>query len=32
MKNKIRVGIDEKIFDIVNYTLLTIFAIMFCIL
>ena len=29
MKNKIRVGIDEKIFDIVNYTLLTIFAIMF---
>ena len=29
MENKIKVGMDEKIFDVVNYTLLTIFAIMF---
>ena len=29
MKNKIKIGMDEKIFNVVNYTLLTIFAIMF---
>ena len=29
MKNKIKVGMDEKIFYIANYILLTIFAIMF---
>lgn len=29
MKNQIKMGMDEKIFNVVNYTLLTIFAIMF---